>query len=99
MRIDEKNAYRRRDDKECEQIHGVNTRHTVFEVLLEPVFGQLEIIVIPEGDKKTRKHKKDSYPDMKFVKKAPDEMRELGIKNIWKMGYKNQVSRQGTHAC
>lgn len=41
------NRERRGGDQE---IHRVNTRHAVFEILFEPVFGEVEIVVIPEGD-------------------------------------------------
>ena len=37
----------------CDQkIHRINAGYPVFEVLLEPVFGQLKIIIIPESDQK-----------------------------------------------
>ena len=49
-----------------QKIHGVNTRHAVFEVLFEPIFGEMEIIVIPEGDQKPRQHEEDGDPDMEL---------------------------------
>jgi len=57
------NKERRGGDQE---IHGVDTGHAIFEVLFEPVFAEMEIIVIPEGDQKAGQHKEDGYPDMKF---------------------------------
>ena len=81
------------------RIHGVDSRHPVFEILLEPIAVELESIIIPEGDQKAREHKENGYPDMKFNKKAPDKMRKLRIKNIAEMRNKNQVSGQCTYAC
>jgi hypothetical protein len=42
----------------------------------------MKIIIIPESNEETRKHKENSYPDMEFVKKPLDIMRKNGIKNI-----------------
>jgi hypothetical protein len=90
-------------DEECrgsdQKVHGVDTRHTVFEVLFKPVFGQLKIIVIPEGDQKARQHEKDGYPDMELKKETLDKMGETFVERVFIMRYKYQVCRQRAYAC
>ena len=82
-----------------QKIHGINTCHAVFEVLLKPVAGKLKIVKIPEGDKEARKHEEDGYADVKFVKKALKSMRHGAVKNIGVMRNKNKIGSKCTYAC
>ena len=49
-----------------QKIHGINTRHAVFEVLFEPVFGQVKIIVIAKRNEEAGEHEEYGYPDVKL---------------------------------
>jgi len=80
-----------------QKIHGVNTRHAIFEVLLEPILCQLEIIVVPECYKETRQHKKDGYPDMELQEKTLYKMRAIFVEGVFVMRNKNEVGCQCTY--
>src|ERR1700761_5867777 len=84
----------------CKQeIHGIDTRHTIFKVLFEPVACETETIKISESDKEARKDKEDSYPDMKFVKKSLKSTWHSAIENVRIMRDKYKVGSQCTYAC
>lgn len=74
-----------------QEIHRVDTGHTVFKILLEPVFGQMEIIIISESDQEAGEHEKDGYPDVKLKKETLDEMREIFIKGIFVVRDEHEV--------
>ena len=81
-------------------VHGVNTRHTVFEVLQEPFLAQAtEFIIVAEGDEEAGEHKKYRYADVELAEKALHNMGKIGIKNITIVGYKNKVGSHGAHPC
>ena len=82
-----------------QKIHGVNTRHAIFEVLFEPVFRQAEIIVVPECDKETRQHKENGYPDMELEEKALDKMGAVFVESIFVMRNENEISCQCAYPC
>jgi hypothetical protein len=54
-----------------QEIHGVDTCHAVFEVLLEPVGREFKAVKIPERNKKARKHKEYGYTDVELQEKTP----------------------------
>lgn len=88
------------DESPCreDKVHRVNTGHTVFKILAEPVAGKLKSIKVAERDQKTRKHKENSYPNMELIKKTLHSMGKVLIKRVGVMRYKNQVCRQRPHA-
>jgi len=81
-------------------VHGVNTRHTVFEVLQEPFLAQAtEFIIVAEGDEEAGEHKKYRYADVELAEKALQDVRERAVENVAVMRNENEVGGHCAHAC
>lgn len=59
----------------------------------------MEMVVIPVGDQKSRKHKEYGHPDMELAEKALHNVGKSIIKNVEVMGYEHQVRSKGAYTC
>ena len=89
---------RKRSERQ-QGVHGIDTSHPVFQILLKPFAGQMKTVVVPKRDQKSRQNEENTYPDVKFAKETLDDVGKIFIKYVAEMGYKYKISCHCAHSC